>query len=108
MNFRRKKKATFDTASKISEPRLGEQYRAIADYTKEDKWDLNLKAGTEVEVIEKTESGRYLTKKVMQHRKVIESDVCFFEWSCTQLEGTVYRIHMVRVTSCNIERVLVA
>lgn len=53
----RKKKATFDTASKISEPRLGEQYRAIADYTKEDKWDLNLKAGTEVEVIEKTESG---------------------------------------------------
>ncbi|XP_061171561.1 SH3 and PX domain-containing protein 2A-like isoform X2 [Saccostrea echinata] len=54
---RRKKKATFDTASKISEPRLGEQYRAIADYTKEDKWDLNLKAGTEVEVIEKTESG---------------------------------------------------
>lgn len=58
--FRRKKKATFDTASKISEPRLGEQYRAIADYTKEDKWDLNLKAGAEVEVIEKTESGRYL------------------------------------------------
>lgn len=53
----RKKKATFDTASKISEPRLGEQYRAIADYTKKDKWDLNLKAGTEVEVIEKTESG---------------------------------------------------
>ncbi|XP_048744598.2 SH3 and PX domain-containing protein 2A-like isoform X3 [Ostrea edulis] len=53
----RKKKASFDTASKISEPRLGEQYRAIADYTKEDKWDLNLKAGTEVEVIEKTESG---------------------------------------------------
>lgn len=57
--FRRKKKGTFDTASKISEPRLGEQYRVIADYTKEDKWDLNLKAGTEVEVIEKTESGRY-------------------------------------------------
>nr|XP_022287778.1 SH3 and PX domain-containing protein 2A-like isoform X3 [Crassostrea virginica] len=53
----RKKKGTFDTASKISEPRLGEQYRVIADYTKEDKWDLNLKAGTEVEVIEKTESG---------------------------------------------------
>ena len=58
-SFRRKKKGTFDTASKISEPRLGEQYRVIADYTKEDKWDLNLKAGTEVEVIEKTESGRY-------------------------------------------------
>lgn len=74
--FRRKKKATFDTASKISEPRLGEQYRAIADYTKEDKWDLNLKAGTEVEVIEKTESGRYLIKEFMQVMKVTESDVC--------------------------------
>jgi hypothetical protein len=57
--YRKKKKASFDTANKISEPRLGEQYRAIADYTKEDKWDLNLKAGAEVEVIEKTESGRW-------------------------------------------------
>ncbi|KAK3095649.1 hypothetical protein FSP39_017156 [Pinctada imbricata] len=51
-----KKSATFGV-SKISGPKLAEQYKVIADYQKEDKWDLNLKAGTEVEVVEKSESG---------------------------------------------------
>lgn len=106
--FRRKKKATFDTASKISEPRLGEQYRAIADYTKEDKWDLNLKAGTEVEVIEKTESGRYLIKEVMQVMKVTESDVCSGVIHNYRERCTEYSTWYMSQSTCNIRNMLVA
>ncbi|XP_021374579.1 SH3 and PX domain-containing protein 2A-like isoform X2 [Mizuhopecten yessoensis] len=42
---------------KISGPKLAEEYVVIGDYSKEDKWDLNLKAGMVVEVVEKSESG---------------------------------------------------
>lgn len=42
---------------KISGPKLAEEYVVIGDYKKEDKWDLNLKAGMVVQVVEKSESG---------------------------------------------------
>lgn len=42
----------------ISEPILLEQYVAIADYTKREENDINLKAGNVVEVIEKNEHGK--------------------------------------------------
>ncbi|CAC5376723.1 SH3PXD2 [Mytilus coruscus] len=44
-------------AETISGPTLAEQYIVIADYKKADKWDLNLKAGMVLEVIEKSDSG---------------------------------------------------
>lgn len=53
LSFRKQKQK----AETISGPTLAEQYIVIADYKKADKWDLNLKAGMVLEVIEKSDSG---------------------------------------------------
>ncbi|KAJ8317011.1 hypothetical protein KUTeg_004915 [Tegillarca granosa] len=53
----KKKKAKNKTVEKISAPKVAEEYIVIADYVKEDKWDLNLSAGMVVDVLEKSESG---------------------------------------------------
>ena len=45
-------------AEHITGPTLAEQYIVIADYMKADKWDLPLKAGMILEVVEKSDSGR--------------------------------------------------
>ena len=48
----------------ISEPVLVEQYVVVADYVKREDTDISLKAGCEVDVIEKNEhgKGRIVTK----------------------------------------------
>jgi len=56
INRMKPKKKNID---KISAPKLAEEYVVIADYSKEDKWDLNLQAGMLVEVVEKSESGKF-------------------------------------------------
>ncbi|XP_060084602.1 SH3 and PX domain-containing protein 2A-like isoform X2 [Ylistrum balloti] len=57
VNEKPKMKKKNQNIEKISGPKLAEEYVVIGDYTKEDKWDLNLKAGMVVQVVEKSESG---------------------------------------------------
>jgi hypothetical protein len=53
----KKKKSKEQTGDVITNPILLEQYTAIADYTKQQKTEVNLKEGGLVEVVEKNENG---------------------------------------------------
>lgn len=47
--------------SEISGPIILDMYRAIADYTKTTKYEINLHAGDQVEIVEKNQNGETIS-----------------------------------------------
>lgn len=51
----------FVKLSEISGPIILDMYRAIADYTKTTKYEINLHAGDQVEIVEKNQNGETIS-----------------------------------------------